>query len=392
MGGVTSGLGLGDEVEVRYITEKSPLFDQLVEKFYELGNSLQFFQLWNEWRHNPPPTRKYVWHYPPVSNKKPAGGFYKGLVKKPKVGNAWYGFKVGEFEPVSDFVRPYEPQDEFLAEQRESEIYNLNNNWKVNDMPQPVNFLLTGTRGTGKSLATSAIGKVYADKFEKRRHLKPDGQRQRVLSNYWHRSADNAGPVAFKRIPVQNPATGRMDLETLEPVPPCHIDHPVTIPAERPQWSNNAIVLIDEFADYASNLRATAREARDFGAWGRQMRKQGTEIFCNTQFLNQIPGGTVGVQMDIFGRLDYDRSADEITVQCYDWYGQFYAESGQQNQKHGMDFVSKRYDWAFTICGISKLFNPKEYDTNQVIPAVWLPEDERKRILENQMTKDEVWQ
>lgn len=380
-----------DGIEQRYyVTERSPRFEEVVTTWRQDGEGESLDYWWNIVRHE-------VWHPnehesvgEPLKRRKVKESvnepsFYDGIIKKPRVGKPWYGWDLSTMgmAPLDNFTSPLEPLDEHLTDYRVSaDDDTIIDRFKPIERPQPVNFILTGTRGTHKSAVTAAIGHTYCTKFEQRKHIKPRGQRQRVISNYYIKSVMDVGPVAFER---QN--VGRAH-EHLVPIHPVDIDHPITIPAQRPAWSNDCEIMIDEFADYASNLRSTAREARDFGAWGRQIRKQGTEMWVNTQFFEQLPGGSVGVQLDVFARLEYSKGRNEVDVMCWDWWGQF--TKSNKHRRKGMNFIDLNYDWAFTISNISAVY--PLYNTDQVIPPAWYPQSDRRQILDNQRQSTEVWQ
>ena len=377
--------------QAAYVTEASPMFEEVVLQYKTLGVGREFDEWWNDIRKQPQEAvldDKAFEGWVDLSKadeKKP-----NTIVSQPKRGaRPWYGFDALGHEPLHDFISPLAPMDSYLGEFME-EVEDLDDrnigkpDFKPAPRPQPCNFLVTGTRGTGKSAFCSCVACKYAYKFEKRRHKKFRGQRQRVISNYYIKPVMEAGPIAFERGGFGS------EFESLTPIDACDVEHPITIAKQRPRWANNCEMFVDEFADYASNLRATGTEVRDMAAWGRQLRKQATECWWNTQFLHQLPGSSVGVQIDIFARLEFDKNRMEIHCFCFDYYGQFYKTT--RHRRRGLDFTGNDYDWAFTVTGVDKVF--ELYDTNQIIPPAWYSKADRERIQSNQGTDartDDIW-
>ena len=153
----------------------------------------------------------------------------------------------------------------------------------------------------------------------------------------------------------------------------------------RPHWAYGNHIGIDEIADLANNLRAGAAESRVLGAWLRQIRKMRMEGVFATQFVKQIPAGTLGTQIPLFVRLDTKRDAKgkpyETTAMFYDYAGIYFPRSAEKYKK-GMDFQLHIPDWIRVLPNIDKVLDC--YETEQMVAPEWESEQTKNRIYAEQ--------
>ena len=293
-------------------------------------------------------------------------------------GGANYAWDLRDLPRSTTFTtNPMLPDDEYLHEARAEEA-----KFGMMERPDPLNYILLGRRGTGKTLLLSIIGDIFTRVFAS---TTIDGTRQqRTMSNFWIRTVQDQGEIAWEYQTHEIELNKKTEIVEDRGLPqvrvmPCDPEHSVRIPARRPKWAYDNMFLIDEIADIVSNLRPNAKESRTLGEFLRQQRKYGMEICAATQFIWQVSKGTAAVQFDIFTKLRYDRKAQTIKMSCYD----FWSNKLDRMWKYtsGLDW-SQPPDWERTIHNVDQAFGM--YNTDQIIPPVWSSNMERARMYEIQ--------
>ena len=280
--------------------------------------------------------------------------------------------------------------------------------------PMPMHMLLSGRLGTGKTATLTWWMLYWMFWHRKQGWIDEHGirqQYQRVLTNYdvYPLLEEKIGSIGEDK--VSDPNTP--DEENIKPIAlpkgvvgispkrvpdekgrmfevggvgewrkACSSAHPMEIAKYRPHWAYGNHIGIDEIADLANNLRAGAAESRVLGAWLRQIRKMRMEGCFATQFVKQIPAGTLGTQIPLFVRLDTLRDAQgkpyETTAMFYDYAGIYYPRSAEKYKK-GMDFQLHPPDWVRVLPNIDKVLGC--YETEQMVAPEW----------ETQQTKDRIY-
>ena len=263
----------------------------------------------------------------------------------------------------------------------------------------PLNVLITGRRGEGKTVTLTFMLEWWAARLAEIEFA--PGIHQRVITNYHVEGVANAGPLA-RVAPTADIAGGvevsRSD-ETdeeweaqLEEVLPCHIDNPMRMAKEWPEWGYNSKLGIDEVADITNHLRAGGTEARQMSGFMRQQRHMGIEMYAATQFIHQIPKSTVALQFDLFVRLNsnFKRPGEEgfywdpekkahgiVVMRFYDFFSNIWNCEKKYNGRY-LDWTMP-CDWETEITGISSMFG--RYDTTQIVPPSWVDKAQKARML-----------
>lgn len=231
----------------------------------------------------------------------------------------------------------------------------------------PVNLLLYGRKGCGKSLTTTALTK-FMDLAFQWTAKKYGTLRRRVISNYYLKFAVDAGPIAEELLEVEDPKTYERRVERV-PVEPCS-DQIVDEMATFPPWGRHKLVGIDEAADIFSSLRATSRHVRDWGAVLRQQRKMHSEYIMNTQFPDQIAYGQVGRAIDLLcymTNLNLSQGDGSVDILVFDYHYQWTEAWGKYGSRLPEPW---QYDWTVTVTGLLKAAD--DYNTDEYILPVWM--------------------
>ena len=368
--------------EPRFITERDPYFRDVVAMYKDLDEQ-EFNEWWNEVLDDPTLLPSYQAYQMKVSlpspNKNHLHKRPQRLMRPRRGTPEVYTMSIGNMDPISPFTNALLPSDLILDETYYEVTWSdVEQAWKPVYRPQPVNYLFQGKRGMGKSLTAAALGDQRAKLFFRYKNTYK-GQPQRVLSNMWIKSVQDAGPIAFERVKKDG-------IEILHTIMPCDAELPYVMTAHRPIFTNNGLVIWDEVADITLSTRANAREVRDSTMILRQIRKQATEFIITTQYMGSLPT-VIRQQIDIYCDLDYNKKADMVTVYCFDWDGQFTGSTRHKARGH-MDMTNKDCDWAFEITHISRMFG--KYDTDEIQGAAWQSARDRKRIRDAQNARHET--
>ena len=221
---------------------------------------------------------------------------------------------------------------------------------------RPIVILLTGRRGSGKTLGLTAIMR-----YQQRRNIAA-GYPCRVLANYH---------VAF---------ADRSDAYILDEL------------MNYPEWARNIILGIDEIGSCFPNRRSLASINLLFLQFVGQIRKRATEIAATTRFavvVDQqhameidlflrchafyVTDGSGHVKQDVMGRpiqgIDFD---------IWDYWGQWTDDVRRKYWPPNLEPV----DETRTIINVQTMWDC--YSTDEVIVPMWLRDDQRRKILANE--------
>ena len=283
---------------------------------------------------------------------------------------------------------PYVHDDPLVHEAREEALRLQRQEPSPLPVPDPLNVLITGRKGTGKTLVVTGMGAWWDLKTAYRNEVIKPERPQRVMSNYTIKPVQDRGWLAID-VPVY--LDGEITRE-VENIAACDPDHPIIVAKFRPDWARDTFFLIDEIADVTSNLRATAAETRLFGEDLRQHRKQGREYIAATQFIHQMSRGQVAIQFDLLVRLRVNPLIKKhqklygIDEPIPDWmdyvimdYFDFFSNVVDREKKYrsGIDWTMGA-DWRKRLWGITKAY--PLYDTDNIIPPIWATPEQKERM------------
>jgi len=226
---------------------------------------------------------------------------------------------------------------------------------------KPVNVLLCGRRGKGKTMTECAIAKRHKRLFVRL------GLPWRVVSNHWLAFADLNDPYLLDHAWKENPFIVR-----------------------------KAEVCIDEITSAARSRRPTSRENVHAGVWVEQIRKLPAEVISTTQFPTEVDRYFTQ-QTDIFilceARIytmaragytqairDYWGERSYIDLYVFDLWGQW---TGHYDiPKLGWPPPIWRADTRMRVWGLPAIWN--EYRSQEVIPMMWGDQGNRAGIIGQQ--------
>lgn len=342
----------------------------------------------------------------PQQPKLPRNPLLRRVAMKERYGRSFIGARKNAMKPAersylsigSKLFNPMLHSDDFVQEAAQE--------WQAlvpKPNSAPLNTLITGRRGEGKTLTLTYMMEWWAANLAKI-ELAP-GIHQRVITNYHVDGVAEAGPLALVP-PIADIGEGvevsRGEHETdeewaaqMEPVMPCNVENPMIIAKSWPVWCYDSKLGIDEVADLVNHLRAGGTEARLMSGFMRQQRHFGIEMTAATQFIHQIPKSTVALQFDLFVRLrsnlkrpgqegfywDAEKKAYGIVVmRFYDFFSNVWNCDRKYQGRH-LDW-SMPCDWETEITGISSMFG--RYDTTQIVPPSWAKPEQKAKMMAGQ--------
>ena len=334
-------------------------------------------------------------------NALPQNPFQRRLEMMSRYGRTFIGARERPNKPYYDTFDTRLHQIEPITGQRKSGLHPFlpteplvqeaaaeANYLHAQDFMDPINVLISGRKGTFKSVVTGWLETWFCRAFGA---TTIDGERQqRVLSNYYVKEVQEAGPIAEEQKYEFDPQTGefRPQYSGGEPmmtsVNPCDIEHPAKIAKLRPIWGYDTLIGIDELSSHVSTMRATGREVRMFNQFLSQQRKSSQEIISNTQFIHLIPPSSIACYFDLFVRLkaypdyfDKDGNRGLVLIKWYDFFSNQLDREWKYRDGKLNWFAPP--DWIRAVKGVLN-FAP-QINTRQIIPPTSATPAERAAIL-----------
>lgn len=219
--------------------------------------------------------------------------------------------------------------------------------------PEPGRFspnvgLFMGRRNAGKSLSMTIWAGITKHRYQR---FSPY---RKVFTNYKCSFADRQSPVLLEEMMMQ------------------------------PAWSRNALACFDETQLFLRSRRSMSQSAVHFtGGFITQIRKKRVEPLFVTQIAGQIDKDLL-VQVDLFIDVEQLGTPEHLLLKVYDWWGQY---TGNRYYKRWPP-SDNDVDFAYELLHDGSVF--KLYDTDQEFDSIYLPEEERARILASQWAENEA--
>ena len=185
-----------------------------------------------------------------------------------------------------------------------------------------------GRRGSGKSLAMSALAAFQRERY------KIEGWDGRIWSNFKLDFADVNDPFLVDRINAE------------------------------PWKFGNMLILIDEIAGAFDNRRPMNQHIIDFSNFLINLRKLHTECFFATQF-PQYVDLRILQQVDLFNRTHSILGGRAVDLDIYDWWGQFTGNDSRKPWPPRPD----EHDWDLTIHNTDAVWG--HYETDEQIASLY---------------------
>ena len=209
---------------------------------------------------------------------------------------------------------------------------------------EPNVILMFGTRGKGKALGTTALGRFMYDAYR------------------------------AKNVDVQVWANYNVDFASR--CTPFLVDELNAFPPE----ARRKLVLLDEIVEFMPSARSMARSSLDFASVVRQIRKRDIDIIMNTQFPTEVDRRMLR-QVDLFIEVELYRRRGgkaDLKMYLYDYWGTWTGDwslSKKAWPPRHEDATDVK--WFLNVHTVFKQYNNKE-----VQAPIW--SEHREQILEEE--------
>lgn len=133
-----------------------------------------------------------------------------------------------------------------------------------------------------------------------------------------------------------------------------------------PPWAYRLTLGVDEILAYFPSRRTMARGNLNFATFLQQIRKRDIELFCTTQFPQNLDGQILE-QLNLFVMPVLYNRKNSVRLLIWDWWGQY---TGRMWRKYWPPMMSgEPPDFTLDIHGLRGLF--PLFSTKEVVHAMW---------------------